>query len=57
MYLECLYLLTANETTTVEMMTMMTIAMVTKVETAMTMGRADELLGFKDVAGVEVGAE
>ena len=47
MYLERLYLLTTTETTTVEMMIVMTIAMVTmEVETAMTMGLSVEPLDF-----------
>ena len=51
-YLECLYLLTTTEITTVEMMIMMTTAMVMmEVETAMTMGLVVEPLGSKDVAG------
>ena len=52
MYLERLYLLTTTEITTVEMMIMMTIAMVMmEVETAMTKGSAVEPLVSKVAAG------
>ena len=51
-YLEHLYLLTTTDITTVEMMIVMTIAMVMmEVETAMTMGLAVEPLGCGGVVG------
>ena len=58
MYLERLYLLTTTEITTVEMMIMMTIAMVMmEVETAMTMGLAVEPLGCGGIVGRVVESE
>ena len=58
MYLERLYLLTTTEITTVEMMIMMTIAMVMmEVETAMTMGLAVEPLGGGGIDGRVVESE